>query len=305
MKCDVFLVGNASMDFIFTDLPRMPILGEDTFAANFAMVPGEAFTNAITLHRLGLRVAWAADFGNDKISELILDEVRKSGISEEFFIFHNRPFRRVSMSASFQNDRAFLSYYDPEPGLSAALKALLKVKADVLFIPGLIHGREFEAALPAIKMKKMRIVMDGNCPKELSLSTKSVARAIHNTDVFLPNAKEARSLSGLDDIKIAAEQIAKVGPVVVIKDGSNGAYAFDGNKHYHSHGIPNQSLDTTGAGDCFSSGFLKAYMEGLPMQDCLEWGNAVGGLSVSGYGGTSVLISKEKVISEIHEHYSK
>lgn len=305
MKYDVFLVGNASMDFIFTDLPRMPILGEDTFAANFAMVPGEAFTNAITLHRLGLHVAWASDFGNDKISELILDEVRKSGISEEFFIFHDQPFRRVSMSASFQNDRAFLSHYDPEPGLPAAIKALQKVNADVLFIPGLVYGREFEASLPVIKMKKMRIMMDGNCPKELSLSNKSVARAIHHTDIFLPNTKEARSLSGLDDIKLAAEQIAKFGPVVVIKDGSNGAYAFDGYMHYHSPGIPVQSLDTTGAGDCFSSGFLKAHLDGLPIQDCLEWGNTVGGLSTSGFGGTSVIISKEKVISNIHEHYSK
>jgi len=46
-------------------------------------------------------------------------------------------------------------------------------------------------------------------------------------------------------------------------------------------------------------------LEGLPMQDCLGWGNVVGGLSISGFGGTSVIISKEKVISEIHEHYSK
>ena len=46
MKYDVFLIGNASMDFIFTGLPRMPLLGEDTLAEGFDLIPGESFTNA-------------------------------------------------------------------------------------------------------------------------------------------------------------------------------------------------------------------------------------------------------------------
>lgn len=293
------------MDFIFTGLPRMPILGEDTYAADFDLVPGEAFTNAITLHRLGLRVAWAADFGNDSISKLILDEIRKSGISEEFLIFHDHPIRRVSVSASFENDRAFLTHYDKEPGIPAAVKALLKVNADILFIPGLIYGREFDAALPVIRSKKMKIIMDGNCPRELALSKKSIARAIHNIDVFLPNSKEARSLSGMDDLRSAAKSIADLGPIVIIKDGGNGAYYYDNGVLIHSAGLPIQPVDTTGAGDCFSSGFLKAYFEGLPIRSCVEWGNVVGGLSTLGFGGTAIRISPEMVRSKLNEHYSK
>ena len=287
MDYDVFLVGNASMDFIFTGLSRMPILGEDTFADGFDLIPGESYTNAVTMHRLGIRVAWAADFGNDPISKLTLDHIRKEGLSEEYFVFHDQPLRRISVSESFQNERAFLTHYDIEPRISAAIKGLAKVKAEFLFIPGLIQGKEFNAALPLIKLKKMRIFMDGNCPCELKISSKNVKRSIISAEVFIPNAKEARTLTGLDNLEDAAIRLSQYCPLVIIKDGCNGSIGFDGNKIIRVPGIPVNTLDTTGAGDCFSSGFLKAYMDGLSFEDCQKWGNVVGGLSTLGFGGTT------------------
>ena len=305
MKYDVFLVGNASMDFIFTGLPRMPLLGEDTLAEGFDLVPGKSFTNAIALHRLGVRVAWAADFGNDTISKSILEQIRQEGLSEEFFVIHDRPFRRISISASFSDDRAFLTYYDKEPEIPAALKALPRVKADTLFIPGLIQGKEYEASLPILRLKKMRIIMDGNCPKEYSLSSKSVSRSIGSVDVLIPNAKEARSLTGLDDLEQAAVKLSEYCPLVVIKDGCNGSFAYDRRSFTHEAGIPVDPMDTTGAGDCYSSGFLKAYLDGLSVDECLQWGNIVGGLSTLGSGGTTIKVSQEVVKANIHKYYSK
>jgi sugar/nucleoside kinase (ribokinase family) len=305
MKYDVFLVGNASMDFIFTGLARMPLLGEDTLAKGFNFVPGESFTNAITLHRLGVKVAWAADFGNDLISKMILEQIRLEGLSEEFFVIHERPFRRISISASFSEDRAFLTYYDKEPEIPAALKALTRVRADTLFIPGLIQGKEYDAAIPIIRLKKMRIIMDGNCPKEYSLSSKSVSRSISTVNVLIPNAKEARSLTGIDDLEQAAVKLSEYCPLVVIKDGCKGSFAYDRKSFTRVPGIPVNPVDTTGAGDCYSSGFLKAYLDGLSVQECLQWGNIVGGLSTQGTGGTSFKVDSEMVKENIHKHYSK
>lgn len=305
MKYDVFLVGNASMDFIFTGLPRMPLLGEDTLATGFNFVPGESFTNAIALHRLGVRVAWAADFGNDTFSKLILEQVREEGLSEEYFVFHDRPFRRISISESFSHERAFLTFYDKEPEIPAALKAIPRVKADTLFIPGLIQGTEYDAAFSIIKLKKMRIIMDGNCPKEYSVATKSVGKSIGSVDVFIPNAKEARSLTGIDDLEKAAAKLSEYCPLIVVKDGCNGSFAYDRKSITCVPGIPVNPVDTTGAGDCYSSGFLKAYLDGLPVQNCLQWGNIVGGLSTLGPGGTSFKVSVETVKENVRKYYSK
>jgi sugar/nucleoside kinase (ribokinase family) len=305
MKYDVFLIGNASMDFIFTGLPRMPLLGEDTLAEGFDLIPGESFTNAVVLHRMGVTVAWAADFGNDPMSKLIVEEIRKEGLSEEFFVFHDRPFRRVSVAASFEKERAFLTHYDREPDIPAAIKALPVVKADILFVPGLVQGKQYNAALPLIKGKKMRIVMDGNCASDTSISSKNVLRSISSASVFIPNAKESRTLTGLDDLEMAAKKLSEFCPLVVIKDGCNGSIAYDRSTLFTSPGIPVKVVDTTGAGDCFSAGFIKAYLDGLSIQDCMTWGNIAGGLSTQGYGGTKIKVDVDKVNEYLQRHYSR
>lgn len=303
MMYDIFLVGNATMDFIFTGLPRMPILGEDTFADRFDYTPGEAFINAVILHRLGLRVAWAADFGNDLFSKLILDQIRHEGLAEDYFIHHDRPFRRVSAAFSFQNDRGFLTHYDTEPSISAALKALPHVTARAILIPGLIHGLIFDAAAPIVKMKKMHILMDGNCPKEFSIKSDSIVRTLKQVDVFLPNAKEARFLSGYKNLDDAARKLGEYCPLVVIKDGENGALAYDRQTLYHLPCIAVKPLDTTGAGDCFSSGFIKAWIESRSIQECLAWGNICGGLSTLGLGGTTFFFEEQVIKGSIAKYY--
>ena len=58
------------------------------------------------------------------------------------------------VAASFEKERAFLTHYDREPDIPAALKALPVVKADILFVPGLVQGKQYNAALPLIKSKK-------------------------------------------------------------------------------------------------------------------------------------------------------
>jgi len=303
MTYDVFLVGNATMDLIFTGIPNLPVLGEDTFTKGFECVPGESFTNAVTMHRLGLKVAWAADFGNDLFSNLVLEEVRKEGLSEEFFVFHDHPIRRVSVALSFPEDRAFLTYYDQEPAISAAISALPSVKAKIIFIPGLIHNQLFRTAIPFIKLKKMRIFMDGNCQKEITLSKNGVIQALRSVDVFLPNAKEAMSLTGCSSLSDAALKLSEYCSLVVIKDGSRGSIAYDRQNLYSLRGIQAASIETTGAGDSFSSGFVKGMLSGYPLDLCLAWGNICGGLSTQGYGGTTEWVSESVVRDHLLKFY--
>lgn len=300
---DVLLVGDATMDMIFTGLPRMPLLGEDTVASGFAMVPGETYTNAVSLHRLGLRVAWAADFGNDTISRQILHMAEEEGLNTENFVLHDRPMRRVSVAASFEAERAFLTYYDKKPAIPAPVKALTKVKAHTLFIPGLIYGTFYEAVIKTLKKSGMILVMDGNCPKEYSLANSRIVRILKLVDIFLPNEKEALTLTGKADLPGAGTTLQELAPIVAVKLGRGGSTGFvtPGNGH-HVDGIDVKVVDTTGAGDCFDSGFLRAYLDGRPLAECLLWGNISGGLSTEGYGGSSVKVSMATIQQYLSTH---
>jgi sugar/nucleoside kinase (ribokinase family) len=292
---DVLVAGSYSLDLIFTGLPGLPQLGEDMLATGLERIPGEAYNSAVAMHRLGLRVGWAADFGNDDFSRFALERARAEGLDDSLFNHHKRPMRRISIAASFPDDRAFITYYDPDPRLPAVIKALTTASARVLYIPGFYYGPFLEMGLRLARAKSMKIVMDGNSGSEVTLQNPSVRKAVRSVDVLLPNAKEARNLTGEDDLMKALKTLGGLCPLVVVKDGGRGAYACQGNEILHAEAIAITPFETTGAGDCFNAGFLKAWLDGLPVQECLRWGNITGGLSTLAAGGTGKVVTIEEV----------
>jgi len=296
---DVIVVGSYSVDLIFTGLSEFPQLGKDVAGTDFKMTPGEAFISAISMHRLGIKVGWAADFGNDDFSRFALKCAQDEGLDESLFVIHDRPYRRVSVSASFPKDNAFITYYDPDPQVPAAIPALIKSQAKVLFIPGLYYGNLLGSGNKLIRAKNMKLVMDGNSSTGDILGNtwecKAIRKAIKSTHIFLPNAKEARRITGEQNLSVAIQQLGELCPIVVIKDGSNGAYAYINNELFRVPAISVDVLDTTGAGDNFNAGFLCAWLDGQSMETCLKWGNIVGGLSTTALGGTTRKITNDEL----------
>jgi len=84
-------------------------------------------------------------------------------------------------------------------------------------------------------------------------------------DVFLPNEAEALAISKQSDVFSAARVLASHGPLVVVKRGENGALAVKGEHVSELHAFesevkPTRIVDTTGAGDNFDAGFLRAWL---------------------------------------------
>ncbi len=287
MHYDVLLFGDYWYDLIFTGLPRLPELGRELFAGGFDALPGGVFINAVALHRLGLRVGWAADFGNDEFSQRILAAARREGLDESLFQLHDRPYRRVTAVASFPEERAFLSYSDPSPKLSAPLKALAAHTARVALIPGLVSGPLFDGGELIARLRGMKLVMDCQSTTHTLAAEPALRRALGKVDVFIPNAIEARQLTGEATTEAALRALGELCPLVVVKDGPRGAYALERGQTLHAPALPVKVVDTTGAGDAFTAGFVKAWLDGRPTKECLRWGNVCGGLSTTAVGGTA------------------
>ena len=305
---DVIVIGSYSVDLIFSGMNEFLQLGKDVISTDFKMTPGEAFISAVSMHRLGIKVGWAADFGNDDYSRLALNCARDQGLDESLFVIHDRPYRRISIAASYPNERAFLTYYDPDPQIPAAISALGKSQAKVILIPGLYYGPFLEAGIKLVRLKKMIMMMDGNSSTGdiLGKSKDSLAirRAIKNTDIFLPNAQEARRLTGESDLELAIRRLGDLCPLVVIKDSCNGSLAVTNNILTWVPAIPVDPIDTTGAGDNFNAGFLRAWLDGQSIETCLRWGNITGALSTTELGGTTRKITVEEVKNTIRMNYS-
>jgi sugar/nucleoside kinase (ribokinase family) len=78
--------------------------------------------------------------------------------------------------------------------------------------------------------------------------------------LLLPNADEARLLSGCADVEEAARALAGRYPVVVVSLGPDGALWAAGERIVHRPAHPATVVDTTGAGDAFTAGLLAEWV---------------------------------------------
>ena len=77
--------------------------------------------------------------------------------------------------------------------------------------------------------------------------------------LLLPNAAEARLLTGCADPADAARALARQHEVVVVTLGAEGALWAQGDLLVHRPAHPADVVDTTGAGDAFSAGVLSVW----------------------------------------------
>ena len=83
-------------------------------------------------------------------------------------------------------------------------------------------------------------------------------KALAEVHVLLINETEARMLSGISNLKKAAEVIQKLGPrTLVIKRGEHGVMLFSDGGIFSAPAFPlDEVRDPTGAGDTFAGGFM-------------------------------------------------
>ena len=83
-------------------------------------------------------------------------------------------------------------------------------------------------------------------------------KALAEVDVLLINETEARMLSGISNLKRAAEVIQRMGPrTLVIKRGEHGVTLFSDGGIFSAPAFPLDEVhDPTGAGDTFAGGFM-------------------------------------------------
>src|SRR5262245_38248929 len=78
---------------------------------------------------------------------------------------------------------------------------------------------------------------------------------------------------------------------VVFKRGPNGGILYDArNDRFHSwQARVDTVVDQTGAGDAFGIGFVLAYLEGLPIDACLQRAVVTASFAISGWGPEALL----------------
>lgn len=282
---DLFVVGRPSVDVMFADLKQWPELGNDIEAAGLGVCAGTSFNTPAAANRIGLRVAYVAEVGNDVWSQMIRDEFETERLPSEFLAVLERPLPAVSVALNLGGDRGFVSHWPRGPEADGRLEeralSLLNT-VDARHLHGQIDDMpELEAAAHAHGMTVSVDAFDGAS----WASPRAVDEVVRNADVLLANEAEACAMAGTRDAEAALEALAAHCGCVVIRRGADGALGSAGGEICAVPADPVDVVDTTGAGDCFNAGFLAGWLSGLPIEHSLTLGVICGSGSVTDFGG--------------------
>ncbi|WDR06824.1 carbohydrate kinase family protein [Devosia rhodophyticola] len=283
-NCDVLIAGEYYCDLLFAGLDGVPQLGTEKFASSLMIAPGGTYNMALGLTRLGVDTRWVCDFGTDMFSQHVLERAKLDRIDPSAFTLRDHPVSRLTAAFSAAGDRGFISYCDP-PVMPPD-----RVDACQIRPKWLLQTFRFEPAwldfIEGVKSAGAKVFADCRGGR-FSLDTPAIRTFLKMTDVFSPNADEAKMLTGADTAEDAIKILAQFTPVVALKDGRNGVLLSANGEVSRVQGIPVDVADTVGAGDAFNAGYLYGVLRNLSPALAAEAGNLCGAYSATVAGGSS------------------
>ncbi len=298
VRVDVAVLGAAAMDWV-AHVPCLPGPDGIAYADRYTPMPGGTGGNvAVGVRRLGHGSRFLGVLGNDENGHTLMDAFIDSGVdtcairidpgdrSASCFIAVDDAGERLIFSLG-----GAALYDKPEQILPEWLAGV-----KVLFIADAFQ----DVALAAIRHLAPAAQVIFN-PGGLMASAGDgyLAPFFTRSHVLIVSRRECQMMTGIDDPEAAAHELARRGPgVVLVTLGSRGALVLDHGRIIGVPAFPARSvIDTTGAGDAFSSGVIAGHLEGLDWVEAARLGCAVASLKVGTPGARAGLPDREQVRS--------
>jgi sugar/nucleoside kinase (ribokinase family) len=304
---DLLVLGDANPDLVLRGGDVTPAFGqtERLVEEGTLTVGGSGAIMACAAAKLGLRVGFAGVVGDDPFGRFMTDELRARGVDIRGLSVDPRRPTGVTVVLSRGEDRAILT----APGTIGDLRREL-VAPELQSSTRHVHVSSYylqsslRSDLPRwfddLRAAGTSTSVDPNWDPQERWDG-DLLNLLSTADLFLPNSAEARAITGIDDIDVAAESLAGRGGIVSIKFGDGGGMVVRGDEAIRVPGIQVAVVDTTGAGDTFDAGFIAGYLDGWSLHRCLALANVCGGLSTTGAGGVDAQPTMQEALDRMPE----
>ena len=261
---------------------------------------GNASNVAVGAERLGIDTSILTSVGEDYYAKQIFDWYRKEGVGTKLVKVNKGKPTNYHFVLNYGPERTILikhqdyEYYDPER----------LGQVDWIYFSSIgEHTLPFHQKLVKYLTVHPNVRMAFNPGTfQLKFGPKKLKEIYRHSYVLFVNREEAEFVVNAkrDNIKELMNGLRALGPkIVVITDGSDGAYASDGNACYFmpSYPDPKPPISRTGAGDAFSAGFLSALIYGLSVPEALKWAPIESMHVVQYFGAQTGLLKKPALLS--------
>lgn len=304
-RVDVLVLGDANPDLVLRGGQVEPAFHQTERLVGEAIltIGGSGSIFACAAAELGLRVALIGVVGEDLFGAFMKESLKAHGVDVRALVIDATESTGVSIILLRDEDRAILTF----PGTSAKLEGRLVDRSSLRSIRHLHVSSYFlqkglhpdlPALLTATREAGATTSIDPNWDPSESWNGE-LLQLLELTDVFLPNATEAKRIAATDSVEEAAAKLARRGPAVAVKLGEKGALAVEGDQMIRADALEVSVTDTIGAGDSFDAGFIAGRLAGWPLERCLSLAIACGSLSTREIGGTAAQPTLEEALTAL------
>jgi ribokinase len=282
---------------------------------------GNSSNIAIGVAKLGLKVAYVSNIGNDDHGTKTLAKLNQAGIDTTWVKKNDNIPTNYNYVLWYADDRTILVKHENYPNYfpysaEASQGKPNSPSTDWLYLSSVsdsdfsLHQQitDWLTTHPETKLA----FSPGTW--QIKAGTEKLKAIYTHTEILFCNKQEAEKIAG-DNLRNAtssepevvfrklAEQIKTLGPrTVVITDGENGASVLDDQNNFYQVPISTAfgpAIERTGAGDAFASAYLAATINGLSADQALAWGAINSASVVTQVGPHEGLLTRDQIEEKI------
>lgn len=284
----VLVVGSINMDAVAI-ASRHPRHGETVKGSELRLLPGGKGANqAVAARRAGAPTSMVGRLGDDAFGQQLTSFLDEEGIDLSL----------VSRVTGVSSGTALIVVADGEntitmiPGANDALAPddvhdLPAATSDVvvaqLEVPLATVAAAFEAAKRVGATTVLNAAPASPCGDDLLRSADVLV--VNETELSqLVDGKPVESMSPTDAVTAAARLRRRGDQAIVVTLGRSGVVALDGVRTIRIEGHEVDTVDTTGAGDCFVGYLAAGLSRGVDLEPALESANIAASICVQALG---------------------
>jgi len=270
---------------------------------------GSACNVAIGLKKLGFNTAMLSAVGTDEQGQKILEKIADFGVETKFIKQIPKMISNYSAIIVYKNERTVLLYR----GLKdySKLNVPKKIRARWVYVGPVAESFSvhYTSLITQAAENGLKIVINPG-HRQIQKGKTELKKIIRVAKILILNKQEALDLTGLPPLnseKKILRGLMVMGPqIVVMTDGENGAFVNSNDEMWHIPILKIKTVDPTGAGDAFSSGFLGNYIVNNDLKLAMQYGILNSAAVAEQYGAQANLLDKnqiEKLLSDAPELY--
>ena len=288
---DVICIGTVTIDLYFKgdtlteNNDRFELaVGGKYFTEHFYEGLGGGGANvAIGIRKLGMESGLIAKIGNNPFKPVICNKLDESDVRyKDLCQFEDGYTNISSVLLSKTGEKTIVNYRSPHQHIiESADDYKLLTKGTAVYMANLsqVPLKERIAMLKHAKEYHRKTYANLNvtdCRRPIV----EIAHFLEHVDVFIINTHEFADIvkTEYESIDFQANIMEKFEPfhegqLVVLTDGKKGSYAYYQGKTFHVPAVKHvEVVDTTGAGDAFTAGFISEYQKTHDIKKSMQKG---------------------------------